>query len=143
MAFDGAKQTIRVRLLVAPWELDRSELYRNKKPILKLSTGPVQQPNVIAAQLEIGLHSGRYLPTILTEIVDLLLPTLGDIVGFTPAQGKTPDTSDAARWWAWNVIEGLTVSQIAKRESDYGPDAPDLDDRIYQALRRLGLTPRS
>ena len=125
-----------VRLLMHPWELDWQ-----KNPILELFTGPVQKPDIVAAQLNIDLSHGRRLSSMLYEIVDLLLPILDEIIDFTPTGGRPPNTSDVAHWWALTVFEGLSVPEIAKRVSVDSPDAPNVEDRIGQALRRVGFTP--
>ena len=100
---------------------------------------PSPEDHTILSSFNIALPKSRRRESIIKEITSLLLPVLREFRSFTPGQGRPPDTTDDARWWAMSVFDGLSVPEIAEHESCGDPDAIKSEDRIEISLRRLGL----
>ena len=97
----------------------------------------------LAANFSVSLTKGRRSDNMLEEIVSRLVPALEDVAAYTSAQGRPPDASNDARWWALTVLDGLTVEQIAQRETDDYERAIDLEETIGRILRRLRMRART
>lgn len=105
---------------------------------VRLITRSVDTPESVVLRRETRFQKGNRTSSILNGVANNLVSALEEIVDFTPGQGRLPDTSSAAHWWALAEFKGLTVPEIAKRVSNDDPNAADFEDRISKALKRLG-----
>jgi len=135
--------SIDVRLLTFTARPSRQEPVRGEPHVVRVYLPDPVYNASLTTNFSVRLPRGRRLSDLLEEIAKRLIPALEDVAAYTSAQGRPPDASNDARWWAMKALDSLPVQDIARRESGDHPDAPDLEETIARALRRLGMRTRT
>ena len=84
----------------------------------------------------VALPARRRIEPILNEIIEALLK-LNLIDELVTAQGRLPEATSAARWWAKANIDRRTVTEIARDEEPDPDMVINLEETIARTLRRL------